>query len=49
MCVCGGGAGGGVTWGYLPVVRNVKYCKRRNFRAVHIFAYFAQVFKCAKM
>ena len=25
------------------------YCKRRNFRAVHIFAHFAQGFKCAKI
>ena len=27
----------------------IKYCKRRNFRAVHIFAYFAQGSRCAKI
>ena len=25
------------------------YCKRRNFRAVHIFAHLAQGFRCAKI
>ena len=25
------------------------YCKRRNFRAVHIFAHFAQCIRCAKI
>ena len=25
------------------------YCKRRNFRAVHIFAHFAQGYRCSKI
>ena len=27
---------------------NGKYCERRNFRAVHIFAHFVQRIRCAK-
>ena len=28
---------------------NNMYCKRRNFRAVHIFAHFAQGIRCAEI
>ena len=27
----------------------MRYCDRRNFRAVHIFAHFAQAQRCAKI